>query len=105
MTIHTLPAEAELRLECNNKCNPATWITLKKGSCELFGTELAQNLPYKVEAGSKLALFTWHGCTLSVTSNHPVDAAAAAGLEHSDVAMVDASGNNPVDGEEEGENE
>ena len=34
-----------------------------------------------------------------------MDAAAAAGLEHSDVAMVDASGNNPVDGEEEGENE
>lgn len=69
MTVHTLPAEAELRLECNTKLNPATHITLNSGSCELFGSELAQNHTYDVAAGSKLALFTWHGCTLTVSSN------------------------------------
>lgn len=66
MKLHTIPAEAELRLECSSKANARTTITLKSGSCELFGSELAQNCPYVIESGSKLALFTWHGCTLAV---------------------------------------
>ena len=66
---HTLPAEAELRIECSTKKkgdNTNTTVTLLQGSCELFGAELAQNTPYPMEPGSKLALFTWHGCTLKV---------------------------------------
>jgi polyribonucleotide 5'-hydroxyl-kinase len=47
-------------------------VQLIKGTAELFGTELAPNQPY-IFSGSKAAIFTYHGCTLSVTGSPSSD--------------------------------
>jgi len=38
---------------------------LLTGTGEIFGTELAQGIEYTLNGG-KLAIFTWHGCSLQV---------------------------------------
>ena len=35
----------------------------------MFGTELAKNKKYAFVSGSKVAIYTWHGCVLKVNSN------------------------------------
>ena len=40
-------------------------IQVLSGDAELFGTELAQQQPYTF-AGTKAAIYTWHGCRLEV---------------------------------------
>mmetsp|Transcript_7487 Transcript_7487/g.10890 ORF Transcript_7487/g.10890 Transcript_7487/m.10890 type:complete len:460 (+) Transcript_7487:153-1532(+) len=62
---HVLKAESELRLEMPHGNSTCT-IKLLNGSCELWGAELALNHSYVLSGGSKLALFTWHGCTIDV---------------------------------------
>lgn len=32
----------------------------------MFGTELPKRKTYEFPEGSKIALYTWHGCTLKV---------------------------------------
>jgi polyribonucleotide 5'-hydroxyl-kinase len=64
---HVLAAEEELRLEVGFQSKSICQILLLKGSCELYGVELALNKPYQfTDGGLKLALFTWHGCVLDV---------------------------------------
>ena len=41
-------------------------LKLLGGNAELFGTELAKNIPYTFPPESKIAIYTWHGCTLHV---------------------------------------
>lgn len=36
------------------------------GKAELFGTELVKGKPYEFHTGAKVAIFTYHGCTLTV---------------------------------------
>lgn len=60
---YILQAEEELRIESTAK---ECYVTLLKGSCELWGLELAMNCEYNLAGGIKLALFTWHGCVLQV---------------------------------------
>ena len=36
------------------------------GTVEVFGTELPKRKTYEFQEGSKVAFFTWHGCTLKV---------------------------------------
>lgn len=36
------------------------------GRGEMFGTELAKNRKYTFVSGSKVAVYTWHGCTIQV---------------------------------------
>lgn len=89
---HTLNAETELRIEIPSNCSIT--LTLLAGSAEIFGAELAlaSDLPaihgkivtdrdskgstssttmiskqsYFITGNTKLAVFTWHGCTLDV---------------------------------------
>lgn len=65
---HILKAETELRLEIPHSSSGSLTctLTLRKGSCELWGLELALNHPYALTGGAKLALFTWHGCVVDV---------------------------------------
>lgn len=51
----------EFRFEVDTKEK----ITIKvvAGKAEIFGTELANNVEYNFK-GKKLAVFTWHGCTI-----------------------------------------
>lgn len=39
---------------------------MKEGFAELFGTELVAKKPYEFHTGAKVAVFTYHGCKLSV---------------------------------------
>lgn len=57
----TLDAESELRFEVDFE----QWVTvtLKHGTCEVLGIELAPKREYTF-AGCKLAVFTWHGCEI-----------------------------------------
>lgn len=62
---HVLQAETEFRLEIPHGGKTCT-IQLLRGSCELWGKELALNYAYVLTGGMKLALFTWHGCVVDV---------------------------------------
>mmetsp|Transcript_38269 Transcript_38269/g.43694 ORF Transcript_38269/g.43694 Transcript_38269/m.43694 type:complete len:511 (+) Transcript_38269:235-1767(+) len=65
---YVLKAETELRLEIPHGRSSSSCCTIKLviGSCELWGTELALNHNYVLTGGMKLALFTWHGCTIDI---------------------------------------
>ncbi|XP_062532025.1 protein CLP1 homolog isoform X2 [Bombyx mori] len=39
---------------------------VKSGYAELFGTELVKGKPYEFHTGAKVAVFTWHGCTIEL---------------------------------------
>lgn len=45
---------------------------LKSGFAELFGTELVKNKQYEFHTGAKIAIFTYHGCVLSVVGKMDV---------------------------------
>ncbi|XP_023214829.1 polyribonucleotide 5'-hydroxyl-kinase Clp1-like [Centruroides sculpturatus] len=59
-----LEIETELRFEVEGK-NRVT-VELKTGLAEIFGTELVKNKKYVFTAGAKIAVFTWHGCTIEL---------------------------------------
>ncbi|KAF1817406.1 hypothetical protein P152DRAFT_445498 [Eremomyces bilateralis CBS 781.70] len=59
----SLAATSEFRFEASHN-SPLT-ITLTSGTAEIFGTELAPSRRYTFR-GSKCAIFTWEGCTLTV---------------------------------------
>jgi len=40
---------------------------LKSGLAEIFGTELSKNKEYTFPNGGKFAVYTWHGCTVSIS--------------------------------------
>jgi hypothetical protein len=56
-----LEAQQELRVEVDAQMS----IKLVQGTAEIFGAELALERKYSFSA-SKFAVFTWHGCTLSI---------------------------------------
>ena len=64
--VQTLKANTEFRFEVS--FTSTAKIRLVSGTAELFGTELAPNVPFTF-SGSKAAIFTWHGCTLEVDGN------------------------------------
>lgn len=69
MTDVVLERECEYRVEVGPTM--ALTVTLKSGSAELFGVELAIDMPY-VFRDRKLAIFTWYGCTLAVSGESDV---------------------------------
>lgn len=89
-TRYVLQAEEELRLEVpflGTKQESTCKIELLKGSCELWGVELAQQKIYILDGGFKAALFTWHGCVIDVTSEH-LDIAYTSDETAANVAYV-----------------
>lgn len=36
------------------------------GKAEIFGSELTKSRKYTFASGSKVAIFTWHGCTVNM---------------------------------------
>ncbi|CAH3022709.1 unnamed protein product [Porites evermanni] len=57
-----LEKDTELRLEIPEGKGKAELVLLQ-GQGEVFGTELFMNKKFTFNAGSKVAVFTWHGCT------------------------------------------
>lgn len=41
-------------------------LQLLDGMAEIFGSELTRKKKYILVSGSKVAVFTWHGCVLKV---------------------------------------
>uniref|UniRef100_A0A1Q3FCE4 Protein CLP1 homolog n=1 Tax=Culex tarsalis TaxID=7177 RepID=A0A1Q3FCE4_CULTA len=64
-TEYKLEMDSELRFEIENK-NEKVTVTLMNGHAELFGTELVMRKPYEFGVGAKVAIFTFHGCTLEL---------------------------------------
>ena len=42
-------------------------LQLVSGFAEMFGTELVKNHPYTFSSQSKIAVFSWQGCTISIS--------------------------------------
>lgn len=87
---HVLQAEEELRLEIpflGTKQETTCQIEVRKGSCELWGVELALQKKYILDGGFKAALFTWHGCVIDVTCEH-VDISYISNETSANVAYV-----------------
>lgn len=54
---------------------------LDAGTAEVFGSELARGKEYKLLSRSKVAVFTWYGCTL-VVSSIPCDDVTCAYVQY-----------------------
>ena len=73
---HVLQRREELRFEVTfggsasstlSNASGTTTFVLQKGSCELYGCELALGKTYTIaHGGIKAALFTWHGCVVDI---------------------------------------
>eukprot|EP00934_Nitzschia_sp_Nitz4_P002376 Nitzschia sp. Nitz4//scaffold175_size95217//59751//61178//NITZ4_004729-RA/size95217-processed-gene-0.72-mRNA-1//-1//CDS//3329538957//2371//frame0 len=65
---HVLQAMEELRIEIPFSTQQDTArMTLQKGSCEVWGCELALGKTYSLgQGGMHIALFTWHGCVVDI---------------------------------------
>ncbi|KAF8764059.1 protein CLP1 homolog [Argiope bruennichi] len=59
-----LEEQTELRFEVEANCKVV--LELKSGTAEIFGTELVKNKKFNFSSGEKIAVFTWHGCTLEL---------------------------------------
>ncbi|KAJ3225371.1 hypothetical protein HK099_006912 [Clydaea vesicula] len=64
-----MEAEQEFRFEVNQK---KIKLKVKEGFAEIFGTELALDVPYLFH-NTKLSVFTWKGCILSMFGECEVD--------------------------------
>jgi len=45
-------------------------LQLVSGLAEIFGTELVKNHPYTFPSGSKVAVFSWQGCTVNISFDY-----------------------------------
>ncbi|XP_065321206.1 polyribonucleotide 5'-hydroxyl-kinase Clp1-like [Gordionus sp. m RMFG-2023] len=57
-----LESESELRIEIEEE--NIAFLTLKSGTAEIFGSELILDKPITLNHGSKIAVYTWHGCNI-----------------------------------------
>ncbi|XP_028824200.1 polyribonucleotide 5'-hydroxyl-kinase Clp1 isoform X1 [Denticeps clupeoides] len=65
-----LEKETELRFEV--EAGERVQLELLSGLAEVFGSELNRNKKYTFGPGSKIAVFTWHGCSVSLTGKTEV---------------------------------
>eukprot|EP00795_Rhopilema_esculentum_P014045 gene14045-5024_t len=59
-----LEQDNELRFEV--ELQHQAELVLTHGQAEIFGTELVKNKVYSFRSGDKVAVFTWHGCTIEL---------------------------------------
>lgn len=65
-----LEKETELRFEV--EAGERVQLELLSGLAEVFGSELNRNKKYTFGPGSKIAVFTWQGCSLSLSGKTEV---------------------------------
>lgn len=61
---YRLNADEELRFEV--EANASVQMELLEGMAEVFGSELTKGKVYNFDQGSKVAVFTWHGCLIKL---------------------------------------
>lgn len=71
---YKLTKEQELRFEVEGR--EPVLLRLRSGLAEVFGTELMKSRTYSFGPGSKIAVFTWHGCVIELEG--AIDAAYVA---------------------------
>ena len=79
----TLAKNSEFRFEVD--FDKTCTIKMLTGTSEIFGSELACNIEYSF-TGRKLAIYTWHGCTLETKGAMAV---AYVGQETPMLALLD----------------
>lgn len=95
-TRHILSPESELRIEV--PFGITCTVTLRgggasssgnsnSGSAEIFGAELAPERPIRLTA-TKVAIFTWHGCTLDLSDEDKLDIVYVSEETDANVAYV-----------------
>lgn len=82
---HTLTPESELRIEI--PVGIFSTVTLRQGSAEIFGAELPLERPLHLTA-AKVAIFTWHGCTVEVSNEDNLDLVYVSDETESNVTYV-----------------
>jgi len=65
---YTLEPDNELRFEVEGK-KEVVELTLVRGKAEIFGTELPPGKSCSFLSGAKVAVYTWHGCTIKLKGN------------------------------------
>nr|KAF6324292.1 cleavage factor polyribonucleotide kinase subunit 1 [Myotis myotis] len=65
-----LERETELRFEV--EASQSVQLELLAGMAEVFGTELTRNKKFTFDAGAKVAVFTWHGCSVQLSGRTEV---------------------------------
>lgn len=65
---YRLTKDSELRIEVES--GQSATLILKSGLAEIFGTELMKGRSYTFPLGSKIAVFTYHGCVIEL-EGHP----------------------------------
>lgn len=65
-----LEKETELRFEV--EAGEKVQLELLSGLAEIFGSELNRNKKYTFGPGSKIAVFTWQGCSVSLSGKTEV---------------------------------
>lgn len=65
-----LEKETELRFEV--EAGEKVHLELLTGLAEVFGSELNRNKKYTFGPGSKIAVFTWQGCSVSLSGKTEV---------------------------------
>lgn len=61
-----LEQDEELRIEVDCAKGEKVTVELMSGIAEIFGTEMVTNTKYKFGSGTKLAVFTYQGCSIKV---------------------------------------
>lgn len=69
-TRYDLEKETELRFEV--EAGERVQLELLSGLAEVFGSELNRNKKYTFGPGSKIAVFTWQGCSVSLSGEMEV---------------------------------
>ena len=64
--IFELLSDEELRIEVECPPDEIVQVELKSGTAEIFGTEMVVNTKYAFRNGTKIAVFTYHGCQILV---------------------------------------
>lgn len=68
---YKLEPENELRFEVEGEGDVKINLLLVEGQAEIFGTELMKGHTYSFPKGSKIAVFTWTGATLTLSDGVP----------------------------------
>jgi hypothetical protein len=70
--VFDLRAENELRLEVSDDTQSTAQLRLLRGTAEVLGRELALHQSFDLRPGSRLGVFTWHGCRVEVRGSFHV---------------------------------
>src|SRR3989338_506319 len=68
--IRSIPAYGELRVSVDEGAKAE--LILTRGKAEIFGTEIALEVPVPLSSGTSVALFTFHGCSVRIKSQGSV---------------------------------